>query len=166
MLLKAGNFHLRGSVSPAHRGHSHLIVYECKCLIIMADEWLGVDKLQHFLFCALVVFLSFLILRCWVTRRNDALLFLRDRNNRILYFSCTISLFVGVLKEVRDLFVSSGHASWKDLVADLAGVVAGALCAKSIARFWRKRDESTQFSTTTTDLKQYDCMSHIEGENI
>lgn len=84
------------------------------------DEWLALDKLQHFLFSYfLTVIFSHL-----ATRTPHS--FIR---NRSIWIGSAVSLAVGAAKEVADEmgYFRSAGASFKDAVSDLLGTSVAAL---------------------------------------
>ncbi|EPS59188.1 hypothetical protein M569_15626, partial [Genlisea aurea] len=83
------------------------------------DDWFAVDKLYHFLFCfAVAAFFSGLASRS----RHP---FVRRRR---VWVGSVVSLAAGVGKEFGDEFgvFRSAGASFKDVVADLAGIFVAA----------------------------------------
>lgn len=83
----------------------------------MADDWIGMDKLEHFGICFLIVILSALILRRTAMQRWSTSI------------ACILSLTAGAAKEVGDqmgLWPSAG-GSMKDAVADIVGVLLAAI---------------------------------------
>lgn len=84
------------------------------------DDWLAIDKLQHFLFC-----FSLTVLFSTVAARTPYP-FIRSRS---IWIGSLASLAAGAAKEAADeigLFKSAG-ASFKDGVADLFGVLVASL---------------------------------------
>ncbi|MFQ5905924.1 MAG: hypothetical protein ACE5JA_05070, partial [bacterium] len=81
------------------------------------DEWFSKDKLVHALTSAYLVGFSYRIYHAEF--RNP------EENSRV--FAVSLSAAAGVGKEVWDLCGSANKASWKDLAADAAGIVAGLL---------------------------------------
>ncbi|KAJ7290868.1 hypothetical protein O6H91_01G148900 [Diphasiastrum complanatum] len=81
------------------------------------DDWVAIDKAQHFLACLAITILVSLALG------SSPLL----RRWRIL-IGCMVGVMVGAAKEAGDelkMWASEG-ASFKDAVADIAGVIVGA----------------------------------------
>ena len=68
---------------------------------------LAEDKLRHIIVSAIIAVVLNLILPWWVAG--------------------LLTLAIGVGKEVYDKLSGKGHAEWKDLVADVVGVVIGIL---------------------------------------
>jgi len=76
------------------------------------DEWLAKDKTQHFVVSALLAGFGFAILREPLGRSEK----------QSFYFSGGVVLSVGIGKELYDLKKPKGHASFKDLAADILGI--------------------------------------------
>ena len=76
------------------------------------DLWLGKDKFDHALVSAGLVASQFYIL-------HQELEVSRGRSRQIAAGS---ALFIGIAKEIYDKVSRRGTPSWKDLLADLAGV--------------------------------------------
>jgi uncharacterized protein YfiM (DUF2279 family) len=89
--------------------------------VFTRDSWFSPDKLDHLLFSATLAGSGFLALKVTGSTESDALL---------LSASSVTSL--GLVKEIVDLVRPRGHASWKDLVADLAGVALGVMVVSSL----------------------------------
>lgn len=84
------------------------------------DEWLALDKLQHFLFSFfLTVIFSFL-----ANRTPYSVI-----RNRSIWVGSAVSLAVGAAKEIADEmgYFRSAGASSKDAVSDLLGTSVAAL---------------------------------------
>lgn len=81
------------------------------------DSWFGTDKARHFT-------ASFIL-----TGAASRTLHVRGHESRRLSLAagigCTVSL--GGLKEILDRRTGRGHASWKDMAANLLGAGCGAL---------------------------------------
>ncbi len=76
------------------------------------ESWLGPDKARHFLASALLTGTAFLVMNQVVDRpRHES-----------TYFAGGIVFSVGLGKEVRDGRRRPGGFSFKDLVADIAGI--------------------------------------------
>jgi len=80
------------------------------------DPWFGKDKVQHFVVSAFLTGYTYVALK----ESLDV------GQNRSTYWASGISLSLGVGKEVADLKRKRGHASLKDLLADILGVAAAA----------------------------------------
>ncbi|MFQ5769904.1 MAG: hypothetical protein ACE5HX_05175 [bacterium] len=76
------------------------------------DSWFGKDKIQHFFASAILTSFGFFIMREP----------LDSSENNALYFGSGVSLSFGVGKEIYDWKSKKGHASYKDLVADILGI--------------------------------------------
>lgn len=77
-----------------------------------SESWLGKDKLQHFAGSALLMGASFLTFREALHRSEPA----------SLAMGGTLTFAVGAGKELHDKNSETGHASVKDLLADVAGI--------------------------------------------
>lgn len=95
------------------------------------DEWLALDKLQHFLFS----FFLTIIFTLLATRAPYS--FIR---NRSVWFGSVVSLIVGAAKEVADEmgYFRSAGASSKDAVSDLFGTSVAAV-ALSLGKYYSFR---------------------------
>lgn len=76
------------------------------------DPWLGKDKFQHFLVSAFLTGYTYLAL-------NESLDVSKDHAT---VWGGSVSLSLGIGKEALDLKSKKGHASFKDLLADVLGV--------------------------------------------
>ncbi|MFQ5752684.1 MAG: hypothetical protein ACE5HI_11870 [bacterium] len=86
------------------------------------DPWLGEDKIQHFFASAFITGFGFLIMR----EPLDS-----SKNNSI-YFGSGVSISLGIGKEIYDWRSKKGHASYKDLIADILGIGCAVLIIKII----------------------------------
>ena len=68
---------------------------------------IGEDKLKHVIVSAIICVVLNLVLPWWV--------------------AAILTLAIGVGKEVYDKVSGKGHPEWKDLVADLIGILIGIL---------------------------------------
>jgi len=86
-------------------------------LVSQKDFWLGKDKAKHFL-------ASFLMAGAasWVCNHRY-----NYGEKESIRLGMTFSFSLGIAKEWRDRYSSSGMFSWKDLTVDLLGVCFGAL---------------------------------------
>jgi len=119
--------------------------------LTVTDEWLGEDKLWHFLWCFALTILFYVVLlalhhwnilqRCCCYCYCDG-----GRSNCqqtshthpnvqwiILFVAGGLSLMVGGIKELGDAldiwpYICPCHASGKDFLADLIGVLLGCAC--------------------------------------
>ncbi|MGC9513200.1 MAG: hypothetical protein ACP5D8_06150 [Fidelibacterota bacterium] len=83
------------------------------------DTWTGFDKWQHFSFSLLMTVQS-----GYVLSHEKGVFQAPDRQNRMI--SAGISFSFGMLKECLDMKRKpSGFFSWKDLVMDMGGTLAG-----------------------------------------
>ncbi len=71
------------------------------------NSFLTEDKLKHIVVSAIIAVALNLILPWWV--------------------AAILTLAIGVGKEVYDKVTGKGHPEWKDLVADLVGIIIGVL---------------------------------------
>jgi uncharacterized protein YfiM (DUF2279 family) len=86
------------------------------------DSWFGPDKTHHFFTSAVMTGLGFVII-------NTA----TDRSvNSSLAISGTVTFSIGALKEIRDKHNKSGHASLKDMLANVLGIGLGILLMKTV----------------------------------
>lgn len=90
------------------------------CYPETADRWLAEDKAGHFASSAFVTAAGFY----WLHQERDA-----DRSKSLL-LSAGVALGVGIVKEMYDRRHPPHVASWKDLVADLAGIGAAVLALR------------------------------------
>jgi uncharacterized protein YfiM (DUF2279 family) len=81
------------------------------------DSWLGVDKFLHFAASAGITGLSYHSYHCQ---------FNNPQKNSI-YFSVSLAGAAGIGKECVDKNIRKTGWSWKDIVADGAGIVVGYL---------------------------------------
>ena len=80
-----------------------------------ADRWLARDKVSHFSASAFLAATAY-----YAARRERGW---RDRPSQRVAFGVAFTL--GICKELWDRYSGRGTPSWKDLVADLLGTVAG-----------------------------------------
>lgn len=75
----------------------------------------GKDKYDHFIGSAFLTAAGYCVLRnkCEMSHQNA------------LVYSAGISLSFGIGKEVYDKFSKNGHPSWRDILADIAGLALG-----------------------------------------
>lgn len=85
-----------------------------------ADPWFGKDKVQHFVASAFLTTAGYLTL-------NEP--FDKSQNTSFI-FGSSLSLGAGVSKELQDLNSQKGHASYKDLAADILGIGFAVLMIK------------------------------------
>jgi uncharacterized protein YfiM (DUF2279 family) len=81
------------------------------------DEWFSEDKFNHFAHSAAISSSIYLI------ANNMA----KTDNKNSFYISFSISALIGVSKEIKDSKSTTGTASSKDLLFDIAGVMFGIL---------------------------------------
>ncbi|CAI9261811.1 unnamed protein product [Lactuca saligna] len=105
------------------------------------DDWLAYDKLQHFLLCFSITFISSSL----ASRTPYALL-----RRRSISLGCILSLLVGAAKELADElgFFKSAGASAKDAVADIVGVIVAALVLSLCNIFSFRHDRSVTLGQT------------------
>ncbi len=81
----------------------------------ISDSFWGADKAQHFMGSLMSTVLVHQILHRSCKRD------FRSSRNIAIGFSFSL----GILKEIRDSRQPGNHFSWKDLLADVAGIAAG-----------------------------------------
>ena len=82
------------------------------------DPWLAVDKYRHLMASALLVGIISDVLRVEGNQPRD----------RAVGIGVSITLSLGIGKELYDRSHPGHVASWRDLAADLAGIAVGILC--------------------------------------
>lgn len=83
-----------------------------------SDRWWAVDKYRHFIAAAFITGVGYNIARVEGTLPRS----------QAIWLGTTFSLSLGLVKEIRDRFQPGNRFSWKDLLADLAGITLGVLC--------------------------------------
>ena len=83
----------------------------------IADKWFAIDKIQHFSYSCLIAF------GCQYILVNK----LHNTEKDSLPFSSALSFGAGLLKELNDLKGKNGYFSFKDIVANSAGIVVAAI---------------------------------------
>ena len=88
-----------------------------KTVLFQKDSWFGKDKAKHFL-------ASFLIAGAasWVCNHRY-----NYGEKESIKLGMSFSFSLGIAKEYRDRYSSSGMFSWKDLTVDFLGVCLGGL---------------------------------------
>ena len=81
------------------------------------DNWFAIDKVQHFSYSCLIAFGCQYI---FVNKLNKT-----EKNS--LPVSSALSFGAGLLKELNDLKGKNGYFSFKDMVANSAGIVVAAI---------------------------------------
>ena len=81
------------------------------------DKWFAIDKLQHFSYSCLVSLGCQYVL---VNKQNNS-------EEESLPISSALSFSAGLLKELNDNRGKNGFFSWKDMVANAAGIVVAAV---------------------------------------
>ncbi len=84
---------------------------------LVEDYWFTEDKLHHFLHSAAISSSTYLI--------SNRIGSIEEKN--AIYISISIGTLAGITKEIHDDYKKDGTFSIKDLVYDVAGVVAGIL---------------------------------------
>ena len=120
-------------------------------VLTVTDEWLGKDKLWHFLWCFALTILFYMVLLalhhwnvlqryccdCGGGRSNNCQQASHRHPNNVqwimLFVAGGLGLMVGGIKEVGDAldlwpYICPCHASGKDFLADLIGVLLGCAC--------------------------------------
>ena len=80
------------------------------------DKWLAIDKLQHFSYSCLISLGCQYVL---VNKQNNT-------EEESLPISSALSFSAGLLKELNDNRGKNGFFSWKDMVANVAGIAVAA----------------------------------------
>lgn len=120
-------------------------------LVVHSDDWLALDKLEHFVGCGLATAFTW-----WLIRRFGGP---RPRAHALLA-AVTVGIAVGIFKEVGDwLGWWPGEVSLKDLAADLAGT----LVAAALVLWWERRQpqERTIISLEVRRLNK--CLAYGSG---
>ena len=81
------------------------------------DEWFAIDKVQHFSYSCLVSLGCQYVL---VNKNNST-------EQESLPISSALSFSAGLLKELNDKRGKNGFFSWKDMVANTAGIAVAAV---------------------------------------
>ena len=81
------------------------------------DNWFAIDKLQHFSYSCLIS------LGCQYVLVNKQ----SNTEEESLPISSALSFSAGLLKELNDNSGKNGFFSWKDMVANAAGIIVAAV---------------------------------------
>ena len=81
------------------------------------DKWFAIDKLQHFSYSCLISLGCQYVL---VNKQNKT-------EDESLPISSALSFSTGLLKELNDNRGKNGFFSWKDMVANIAGITVAAV---------------------------------------
>ena len=81
------------------------------------DKWFAIDKLQHFSYSCLISLGCQYVL---VNKQNNT-------EDESLPISSALSFSAGLLKELNDNRGKNGFFSWKDMVANIAGITVAAV---------------------------------------
>ena len=81
------------------------------------DKWFAIDKLQHFSYSCLISLGCQYVL---VNKQNKT-------EDKSLPISSALSFSAGLLKELNDNRGKNGFFSWKDMVANIAGITVAAV---------------------------------------
>ena len=81
------------------------------------DKWFAIDKLQHFSYSCLISLGCQYVL---VNKQNNT-------EEESLPISSALSFSAGLLKELNDNREKNGFFSWKDMVANAAGIAVAAV---------------------------------------
>ena len=81
------------------------------------DKWFAIDKLQHFSYSCLISLGCQYVL---VNKQNNT-------EEESLPISSALSFSAGLLKELNDNRGKNGFFSWKDMVANAAGIAVAAV---------------------------------------
>ncbi len=82
---------------------------------VIVDRWFGPDKADHFLTSTVLTGLGYYAARKELNLSSSA-----SQQSAVVF-----SLSLGSLKEIYDGLSGTGTASWKDLIADIAGTGLG-----------------------------------------
>ena len=81
------------------------------------DDWIAIDKLQHFSYSLLIS------LGCQYILVNK----MNNTEKSSLPISSAFSFSAGLLKELNDKKGKNGYFSFKDMVANVGGIMTGAI---------------------------------------
>ena len=81
------------------------------------DDWIAIDKLQHFSYSLLIS------LGCQYVLVNK----MNNTEKSSLPISSAFSFSAGLLKELNDKKGKNGYFSFKDMVANVGGIMVGAI---------------------------------------
>lgn len=81
------------------------------------DDWIAIDKLQHFSYSLLIS------LGCQYILVNK----MNNTEKSSLPISSAFSFSAGLLKELNDKKGKNGYFSFKDIVANVGGIMVGAI---------------------------------------
>ena len=81
------------------------------------DEWIAIDKVQHFSYSLLIS------LGCQYILVNK----MKNTEKSSLPISSTFSFSAGLLKELNDQKGKNGYFSLKDMIANFGGIIAAAI---------------------------------------
>ena len=81
------------------------------------DDWIAIDKLQHFSYSLLIA------LGCQYILVNK----MNNNEKSSLPLSSAFSFSAGLLKELNDKKGKNGYFSFKDMVANVGGIMVGAI---------------------------------------
>ena len=81
------------------------------------DDWIAIDKLQHFSYSLLIS------LGCQYILVNK----MNNTEKSSLPLSSAFSFTAGLLKELNDKKGKNGYFSFKDMVANVGGIMVGAI---------------------------------------
>ncbi|GAX73951.1 hypothetical protein CEUSTIGMA_g1401.t1 [Chlamydomonas eustigma] len=96
----------------------------------MPDDWIALDKLEHFFSCAIIVIASYGLICRWPSLHPHRLV-----------LSFCIGIIAGTAKELGDeLQLWPGEPSWRDFAADLLGCIT----ASAALVFWEQRSPKEQ----------------------
>ncbi|OQX96664.1 hypothetical protein B6I21_00315 [candidate division KSB1 bacterium 4572_119] len=96
------------------KAHSEPLQFQ-KLKFTISDSWFGRDKAHHFLTSAFLSTAGYYYFR--EINKNS--------NLSSKYGGVSISLSLGLAKEIRDGVKPGNAFSWKDLIADILGTAAG-----------------------------------------
>ena len=84
---------------------------------VLKDDWIAIDKVQHFSYSLLIS------LGCQYILVNK----MNNTEKSSLPISSAFSFSAGLLKELNDQKGKNGYFSLKDMVANVGGIIVGAI---------------------------------------
>ena len=87
---------------------------------VLKDDWIAIDKVQHFSYSLLIS------LGCQYILVNK----MNNTEKSSLPISSAFSFSAGLLKELNDQKGKNGYFSLKDMVANVGGIMVGAIIIK------------------------------------
>ena len=87
------------------------------CLKLPSDNWFGLDKLKHFTVSMLVTGAS-----GWIMQHR-----FKSNPEMSRPVGAAFAFSLGITKELLDHSSPGNHFSWRDVIADILGIIAGGL---------------------------------------